>query len=352
MTSKKNLSNQLDASAAIVVANPDDRVLVHLQQTNELANELLGDIGRFRSIDQSNGRNSESVSTLDLALGKYFDQSRNLRSTILTSPEVYTNVKNLYVSLQDTKIYFGQAFKKPSTSAKDSFVDPFKVISVSVQGQVHTLLESITAELDAMNNPNPQISVEVYQLGISHMYGLDGRPVNYTVAAQYFEHAASNGNTEAMTLLSKCYLNGHGVEQNESKGMEWLVQAANSKVCPHAKNELAMLIIANLREGYPSCVIDYCASLLEGETHTSRRRFENQVAMNSNGGVGRGAGQASTAPAAAGPEGQGHGKGDYYGVEEAIKLLLDAASDGCVDAKSNLGSLYEEAGDLEQAASW
>lgn len=320
MTTKKSSATQESQAA-----NTDDRVLVHLQQAVDLAGELLVDIGKFRGIDQSNGRNEESVGAIEEALRQFRDQGRHLRSTVLTSQKVYVGVKNLYMSMQDTKIYFGQALKKPATSAKDSFVEPMKTVGGNLHTNFETLMQALTAEIEAINSPNPQISVEVYQLGLSHMYGLEGRPVNYTVAVQYFEHAAANGNTEAMAMLAKCYLHGHGVEQSESTGMEWLTQAANSKVCPHAKNELAMLIIANLRERHSSCVRDYCAKLLEGETSTSRQR---------NGGS---------------EEGEGDGS---YGVEHAIKLLLEAASDGCVDAKSNLGSIYEEAGDIEQAASW
>jgi TPR repeat protein len=153
------------------------------------------------------------------------------------------------------------------------------------------------------------------------MYGLNGKPMNYYLAFTSFQRAAAGGNSDAMLMVAKAYLNGQGVLKDELQGLHWLAKACNSKKCPHAKNELATIIITNLKDQNPRCVVDFCESLLlEGQGATGIRNSDS-----TNGS---------------------------YGVEDAIKLLLDAASDGCVDAKNSLGAIYEEAGDLEQAETW
>jgi TPR repeat protein len=47
-------------------------------------------------------------------------------------------------------------------------------------------------------------------------------------ALPYFQHAAEQGSTEAMTQLYYCYWMGYGVATDHPKAMEWLLKAANA----------------------------------------------------------------------------------------------------------------------------
>jgi hypothetical protein len=302
-------------------------IIVHLKQTTELASALGSDVSNFRLVDEGNGANDESIHSVERALNTLQEVQLKLKFVAVRSDVVYTKVKEVYLSMQDAKSYIAQAVKKPASSSKDIFIQPFQTISSNLEASVHTLVSTISAVMTS-EMPNSSVLSFQYQLGLTHFHGLEGRPVNYIAAVECFQQAASEGNTEAMLILAKCYLQGQGVDKSELKGLEWLASAANSNVCPHAQNELAMLIIANIKLSNPLCVKEYCASLLDDSSVArSVRRGQADSAQRSNGR-------------------------NEYGVEDAIKLLLSAASEGCVEAKCNLGAAYEEAGDLEQAAVW
>lgn len=325
---------QRDSSGTVY---SDDRILLHLQQVNDLALELLSDVFNFRLVDQSNGQNEGSVNDCALTLREFMEHEVKIRSTVIRSKKIYAEVKSLYMSMQDVKTYLGQAMRLPATTSKDIFISPFRTISAKMKSTFKALLGAVLAEINSSRAPNSSICAAQYQLGVTHMYGLDGKSQNYIIAVDNFQEAADQGNTDAMVMLARCHLQGHGVDRNESMGFEWLTKAANSRMCPHAKDELAMLIIRNLREVTPSCIKDYCASLLGDDVSTVRSQIRNNNTSS----------RSVSFKSATEEE-----DCTTYGVEDAIKLLLSAAADGCVEAKSNLGSIYEEAGDLEQAATW
>jgi hypothetical protein len=302
-------------------------IVVHLKQTAELAAALSSDVSSFRLVDEGNGANDESVNSVERALRALEEVQPKLKFVAVRSEAVYARVKDAYLSMQDAKSYLTQALKKPTSSSKDIFIQPFQTISANVEASVHSLVSTVSAVMSS-DMPNSSVLSFQYQLGLAHFHGLEGRPVNYIAAVECFQQAAAEGNTEAMLSLAKCYLHGQGVDKSELRGLEWLANAANSNVCPHAQNELALLIIANIKLTNPLCVKEYCASLLDDSSVArSLRRGQAESAHNGNGR-------------------------NEYGVEYAIKLLLSAASEGCVEAKSSLGAVYEEAGDLEQAAVW
>jgi TPR repeat protein len=302
-------------------------ILVHVKQTLELLGTLHDDMHSFRLVDEGNGANDDSVRTIELALDSLRDISSRLKFIAVRSESAYGKMKDVYLAMQDAKAYVGQAVKKPSTSSKDIFITPFRTLAANLQRSTQAFVSAVNC-VASTDFPNPSVHSVQYQLGLAHLHGLEGRPVNHAAAVDCFRQAAEVGNTEAMVCLAKSYIQGHGADKNEQKGLEWLVRAANSNVCPHAQNELALLIIANLKDSNPLCVKEYCASLID-DSSVARSLRRGQSAS-----------------------GAGVGRGDQYGVEDAIKLLLSAASEGCADAKSSLGAVYEEAGDIEQAATW
>ena len=301
-------------------------VLIHVKQTDEMATLLEGDIENFRLVDHGNGANDESVNKVTCAIKDIKGLSVRLKFVAVRSETVYTKMKDAYLAMQDVNAQLVQVMRKPDTSSKVIFITPFHTLASNLQQSVIALITAV----DAISNsemPNPSILCVQYQLGLAHLYGLEGKPINHAAAVECFKKAADQGNTEAMLCLARCYLNGQGTLRNEQKGLEWIVKSANSNICPHAQNELAMLIITNIKESNPMCVKEYCATLID----------DNSVARS----LRRGQGDAYV------PR-----DSNEYGVEDAIKLLLSAASEGCADAKSSLGAVYEEAGDLEQAAVW
>lgn len=306
-------------------------VLLHVKQTLELLSSLRESMHTFRLVDEGSGANDESVLIIESSLTALNEVSNKMKFIVVRSDVAYMKMKEAYLAMQDVSAYVGQVVKKPSTSSKQIFIEPFRTLATNLQSSILAFVSTVNA-VALSNLPNGNVLSMQYQLGLAHLHGLEGRPVNHAAAVDCFQQAAEVGNTEAMVCLARCYIQGQGVDRSEQKGVEWLVRAANSNVCPHAQNELAMLIINNLKESNPFCVKEYCATLVDDSSVVrSLRRSQQQ----------------HTAPTTA-----GHRSGDEYGVEDAIKLLLSAASEGCADAKSSLGAVYEEAGDLEQAASW
>jgi len=179
-----------------------------------------------------------------------------------------------------------------------------------------------------------------YQLGLEHYFGFNSKAPNFTLAFEHFLDSATsltdyngqesqNDRMHSMIMLSKCYLLAHGVAESEDEGLNWLVKAANGDDCPavsNAKNDLAMLIIGNIKSQNPDAVREYCESMREEEE------------------------QATFVQSAVGSFDDEND--DHYSCADAVKLLIEAAEGGYPAARTNLGSIYEEAGDLEQAHSW
>lgn len=183
-----------------------------------------------------------------------------------------------------------------------------------------------------------------YQLGLEHYFGFNSKPPNFTLAFEYFLDSATslltdtkdekskNDHIYSMIMLSKCYLLAHGVAECEEEGLTWLVKAANGDndcmAVSNAKNDLAMLIIGNIKSQNPDAVREYCESMREEDE------------------------QATTFVQPVNSDANDDENDDHYSCADAVKLLIEAADGGYPAARTNLGSIYEEAGDLEQAHSW
>ena len=305
--------------------------LIHLKQTIELSSILKADIERFRLIEEGNGINDSSILELKKGLAHFNGFSHRIRFVVAKSIEVYNNMKDLYMSFQDTKSYIGQAMSRPATTSKDIFSLPFQQLALNLTSRVQALINTLD-NVSSADLPNPSLLCVQYQLGIAYMYGLEGKCINHAKAFDSFKNASEKGNIEAMLCLSQCYLHGKGVDKSESKGLEWLAKAANSGICPKAQNDLAMLIINNIKERNPNCIIEYCASLID----------ECSIRPNNNTTTGTNTNNNTSSTTGS----------NEYTVEDAIKLLLAAALEGSVEAKCSLGAVYEEAGDIDQAADW
>eukprot|EP01034_Spumella_vulgaris_P032619 gene32619-40252_t len=100
---------------------------------------------------------------------------------------------------------------------------------------------------------------ELYTLGMNYYYGLAGKPKNYTRSFEKFIQAAEQGEPDAMCMVSQCYIHQQGVDADPEAGLEWLVRAINTGRCNYAKNDLAMIIVAKLKETNPNALREYFA---------------------------------------------------------------------------------------------
>jgi TPR repeat protein len=56
-------------------------------------------------------------------------------------------------------------------------------------------------------------STSVFNQGVRHFHGLEGKEKNINLAVKYFRRAAKRGFPEALYQLGICYANGVGVEE-------------------------------------------------------------------------------------------------------------------------------------------
>uniref|UniRef100_A0AC34F9Z3 MYND-type domain-containing protein n=1 Tax=Panagrolaimus sp. ES5 TaxID=591445 RepID=A0AC34F9Z3_9BILA len=96
----------------------------------------------------------------------------------------------------------------------------------------------------ALNLPNSDILKAT-----NYMLGIGGFEQNYTKAANFYERAALQGETEAMYNLGLLYQEGNGVKQDFDISMKWLMEAATADVSgylqvpgdiSHAQHTIAM----------------------------------------------------------------------------------------------------------------
>ena len=75
-------------------------------------------------------------------------------------------------------------------------------------------------------------------LGIAHLQGTGGVPLDPVKAFECFNKSAALGNAEAENMLGVCYQNGQGTEQDEEQALYWYQEAAKHND-PNAQNNLA-----------------------------------------------------------------------------------------------------------------
>lgn len=72
--------------------------------------------------------------------------------------------------------------------------------------------------------------------------GAKGLTKDLKTAAKLYEAAANSGHLESQNAMGQAYQNGHGVEVNEAKAVEWFRKAADAKLAV-AQNNLGILYL-------------------------------------------------------------------------------------------------------------
>lgn len=167
----------------------------------------------------------------------------------------------------------------------------------------------------------------MYDAGCRYLDG-DGIEQSYEKAFELFEKAAEKGEVEAISKIGVCYLEGLGVEQNVELAVEKFTVAAEQG-CDEAQSNLGRCYL--LGNGVDADVekgVEWIKKAAE-QNYSSALFFLAVLTEAGEGGL-------------------------QQNDEEAFKLYLKAAEQGCEEANMELGRCYEEGigvkQDLKKAA--
>eukprot|EP01038_Epipyxis_sp_PR26KG_P005941 gene5941-8189_t len=308
----------------------------------------------------------ELINKLDEILLEIEEQTDKLSATI-NSRAVHDNLLSLKSTLNEVNDYFHELNKTKSMFlAKGHLKRRMQLLYQTLRSKCTQLMTSISLELltgkqSTAPSTLPKASnLDIFYTGIAYYYGICGKPKNYAWAFEKFLNCAELDYGEAMVMVGKSYINGHGVDIDSKLGLEWLERAANMSSCHTAKNEIAMLIINNLKAINPNIIIE-CFDVSNGIT--SHYNTANRMSLNSNHQIPLMIRSLANEYEEKDDDNDDNTRGysvndeddeinPEHDVQFAIKLLLEASEAGNIDAKVNLGKIYEEIGDNEQAAKW
>ena len=287
--------------APMTVSNiPDSHLLTALRTTViEISSQgrrvkLLRDI---KGADELIKKFDEFINELDL-------QQDNIALALTRTTDKHLVKENIYgilKTLQDIRLNITELDGYQNSIlpiSKTKWKNRIQTLHQTFRSKCNQLMTSMT--LDMISNAKP---VSVYgQEGLpevySYYYGLN-RPVNHKEAfLRLVDLSEKDNNTDAMILLSECYLNGHGIKKpDQLLGRQWLERAVAGNNTA-AKSKLALLILEDSKD----------LALTEEE----RNSFS----------------------------------------QNARDLLIEAAILGNVEAETTLGLLSYEIEDYSQAVEW
>lgn len=199
----------------------------------------------------------------------------------------------------------------------------------------------------------------VFSAGYSCYHGI-GRAKNYSLAYSKFLEAAELGDSDSMAMVGTCYNYGQGVEKDLTQARLWFSRGAASG-SNRAKTELALLLLNDLPEKTkPSSKVGSRLLLQEDKERDSKgfsRADESSMRagfpqrsnvsserddVDGNGDVGDGGSSSSS----------GEKRSYDWAIGEALRLLLEAASECHTEAQAQLASFNETSGNYVDALKW
>ncbi len=199
-----------------------------------------------------------------------------------------------------------------SKDVKDNLEKADRLYANSKLEDARTLYKQCAASL----SPEQQI-----KLGIAYLATANGKQELLAEGINWFEKSASEGSTEAMNYLAHCYGNGIGVSRDRKQEVHWLTKSAD-------KGDNAALFVLGLR---------YQAGL--GVTENQEKAYE-LFRLSADKGNAQAAYYVSATNRFENP-----GTDTWYWLKKSAK-------GGYVPGMLQLGKLYEETGETDEAVRW
>jgi TPR repeat protein len=338
--------------------------VARIPQTEEEGRALIEDIKglavRLRTSGQDNKKfqtlkgYQELLNRFDEILAELQGQYSKILQAMSTAPKtIIENVYKLKLSMNEIEDFYSDVGASWMFLSKSRLKIRMQNHYQSLRARLTQLMTAVSLELLSGQKPPPEEPIstsELYRTGLYYFYGIHNKPKNYVFAFEHFIRGAEYGDEEAMFMTAKCYLAGYGIEENFHLGLKWLEKAANSGHCPHAKTEIAVKVVERLKENNPQLIKEYFAVVENNNNNgvTTTRESINNLTSTSMDNLSvmdevnnTNCNNANNIDA------------DFeHDLQYAMKLLLEAAAEGHIEAKTHIGSIYEEYGDYEQAAKW
>ena len=223
-------------------------------------------------------------------------------------------------------------------------------------------LSVITSSSPSSSSQN---TTSLISSGNNSYYGIPPVPKNYSIAVDFYRKAAAANDPEGMFMLGECYNNGHGVEKNNETGHFWLSKAV-ALGHPNAMHKNAMqvlkeldfhdadylrTVLANLDHGQhlenPSPVpwVSLSSPLPSPWNHHHQPPTTSTTPVSTRS-------RSNSADISVLNDARAQKDLDAVFLQQAIQLLFHAAQRGLVTAKTDLGVLFELAGDVLRAIDW
>jgi hypothetical protein len=327
-----------------------------IESVKRIANALRDDADNQKKLKAIKG-NEELLQRINEVMVEIDLQSSKIVAAIKINKNVLqdlTMLKEVMVEIQEFFVAVQKAFMFMS---KTKLKLRMQNLYQSLRARLTQVMAAVSLALltdKPIKEPTPKVSSEIYRAGLNYYYGIHGKPMNYTFAFEKFIQAAEYGDEDAMFFAAICYLKGHGVDDNYDTALHWLERASSTGRCPQAKTEIAKLIIEQIKKESESAIADSLHPTSQYQNvmkspRTSRQSLRASISRFSVAS-GEGGEQQGTYRDEDGDE--DYAEQDEQDIQYAMKLLLEAATEGHVEAKTVLGTVYEEAGDLEQGAKW
>jgi TPR repeat protein len=299
-------------------------------------------------------------------LNEVEEQYTKILITMKTSKSVMENLLLLKDAMKDIQDFYTVVKLSWMVLTKSKLKLRMQNHYQTLRSRCTQLLTAVSLELltdkPVFTEETPVASSELYRQGLNYFYGLCGKPKNYIWAFEKFVHGSELGDSECMIMTGKCYLHGYGIEANSSIGLKWFEKAANlGSICPHAKTEIALQIIEKLKATDKDSIKTYfhysprLVSLTSSTKQTSNV-FRHSNSLTSPPDEDDEEGSRTSNTAATLTEDEMILEDEEYlihhDIQYAMKLLLEAASEGHIESKTYLGTMYEEIEDYESAAKW
>lgn len=361
-----------------------------VRRTKRKVEDLRGAAAEHNKLTLLKG-SEELIRHIHEVLRDIDEQSSKILLTINTSTTVYdklqilsdavNDISNFFEEVKGTKFMFFAKGKLRRhmvlnyQQLKSKCTDLMSAVSLELLTNKDLILD--TPEPAVVNSVapapvDPYVRLEEkYMDGCRSFYGIDC-PKNFNIAADLFMYAADRDHTKSMVMLAEMYKRGYSVEQDENICINWLERAA-SLGSSAAKYHLALKMTIQVRF---ACDDDFC-----GDCHNLRiSMFFTQLPIDINSNpanfeefstlsepeqfrqVISSLDVKSTMKAFDAALDSRHEEKEneertledarFHVIHRAVQLLLSSASDGHVEANTELGQSFEVVGDYEEAAQW